>query len=75
MTIPELTQEERAGLRLVFDSLTGLHGLYTFDEALATPPVLGCMRNVLHAREKRLAQARARAARRSALEAENFQLT
>ena len=66
-----LTDDERAQLHAVFLTLRGLHEHFTFDQALAEPVILGCMRNVNDARQKRLAQARARAAR----EAAEFQLT
>lgn len=71
MTPAPITTAERAQLHAVYLTLRGIHQHFTFDEALAEPVILGCMRNVNDARQKRLAQARAR----SAIQATEFQLT
>lgn len=71
MNAAAITEQERQQLREVYLMLRGLHSHFTFDQAIAEPTILGCLRNVNDARQKRLAQARARAAR----EASEFQLT
>jgi hypothetical protein len=62
---PELSAAERLDLFAIYLNAHGLHHL-SFEQAIAIPVVLGCLRNTLEATRRRLAKLKAKAAREAA---------
>lgn len=58
---PTIDAQERVDLFAVYLSLPQLHHL-DFDQVLERPVILGCLRNTLEAKRRRLAKLKARAA-------------